>query len=119
MNIEREPGLKIDSALESDVSFFGLPLPIFAFATLFGGFGVGLLIHQLGLLLGLLVGGVYLLIVFAPLKIVHKEDLRAWSLWLYVLSNPRFTSININKKEILIISGNRVLSYRDWRKKSE
>lgn len=114
--MERNPKLKHTISSKEDGGIFGLPLPLFAFGLLFACFGVGIALSQIGLFYGLLFGAIYSAVIFVPLKMVHKEDINAWLLWLEIIKAPSLTSNFVTKKEILIISNKRVIPFKKWRK---
>lgn len=115
--MDDDPNLKRDPVLEQDIGFFGIPLQLFAFGVLFGMFGSGIALYQFGLVFGSLIGGAYLALVFMPLRIAHKDDLRAWLLWVENLKTPKLTSVYIEKKAVMIIHHSRVVTFEKWRKK--
>lgn len=115
--MDRNPKLRNTLSGKEKGGIFGLPLPLFAFGMLFALFGVGIAINKLGLLYGSIVGLIYTLIIFVPLRMVHKDDINAWLFWLQLVKAPFFTSAVIEKKKLLIIQHQRVIGFKQWRMK--
>jgi len=113
--LERNPKLRNNTSSKDKGGIFGLPLPLFAFGTLFSCFGIGIAISKIGLFYGLMFGFLYSSLIFVPLRMVHKDDINAWLLWLSTIKAPFFTSNSIEKKKILVIQNERVIPFKQWR----
>ncbi|MDN3683249.1 hypothetical protein QWZ04_23390 [Vibrio tapetis subsp. quintayensis] len=104
---------------ETVLIFWGLPVKVFALAALFSGFGLFLLISQLGWMWGALLGGIFSVMVFAPLRWIHKEDAHAWILWIEAFSNSGYTSTRFIKKRLFVMRRGNVLHFKQWKKDHE
>ncbi|GLR76835.1 hypothetical protein [Aliivibrio sifiae] len=111
------PKLKHTSALKNITLILGLPVEVFAITLLFSGFGAGLLISLSGLFIGLLLGLGWSLLLFTPMRHIHKDDPYAWRLWMHSLVRTTFSSMSIEKKDVRVLLTHRVIPFYQWRKK--
>lgn len=111
------PKLKHTSALKNITLILSLPVEVFAITLLFSGFGTGLLISLSGLFMGLLLGVGWSLLLFTPMRHIHKDDPYAWRLWIQTLVRTSFSSMTIQKKDVRVLLTHRVIPFDKWRKK--
>lgn len=93
---------------------FGLPIKIFALASLCAGFLLLVSIHYLGWLFGLPIGSVFCVVIFSPMRWLHKEDKQAFEVWLDA-RRLAFTKERVVKKRVFLITHNLVKPYKTWR----
>lgn len=111
------PQLKL-RAEKSETILYGVPLKLFALAFLFAAFVSVMGVVHLGWLFGGIIGSIFSVAVFAPLRWAHQNDTRAWEYWFDALfSHP--TKEKIIKKRLFLLSGGEVLSYQQWKQKHE
>ncbi len=115
---EENPSLKRQE-LRDDVGIMGLPLPLFVLALFLSGFGTTIVLVNMGLLIGILIGIPFTFVVFVPLQLAHKDDIRAYLLWISVLKTPDFSSEKLKKKVVVIMKRGEVLTFKNWKKEHE
>lgn len=104
---------------QTDTLILGLPIKLFALATLFAGFGLLLSVIELGWIIGGGLGLIFFIIVFAPLRWIHQDDPQAWLLWLDAIKNSSLCSNAIKKKNMSILSKGDVVSFKNWIRKNK
>ncbi|MGR5442774.1 hypothetical protein [Vibrio mediterranei] len=102
---------------QTDTLVLGLPIKLFALASLFAGFGLLLSVIELGWILGGGIGLLFFIIVFTPLRWIHQEDHQAWLLWLDAIKHTSLSSNVLKKKHVSLMSSNGIISFKDWKNK--
>lgn len=111
------PKLKNTTVLDKHSLIIGLPVEILAITALFSVFGVGLLISLGGLFWGLILGSLWITLLFMPMRALHKHDPQAWKVWINTLQHASLSPQTLIKKDIRVMQKHRVTPFTLWRKK--
>ena len=110
------PKLKNTTVLDKHSLIIGLPVEILAITALFSVFGVGLIISLSGLYWGLILGSLWITLLFMPMRALHKHDPQAWKVWINTLQHASLSPPTIIKKDSRTRQNHRVTPFTLWRK---